>query len=962
MKHLISLSLKYIKRQKFRSTLTFLCITLSIFILGVFSAFFSSILTSLKNEEIKNYGSWEANLTPLLSACDSHENNGKFVSSLKAAEIAENHPAISDFYFRLNQHLNGSAFRNENNGNIIYFDVELDNGEICKVSNIHHNVYNGNDNLRGKDFEFKNKVTKFNNDNGIIVPETFKEYGYKQGDKISITITPVKAEIDTNCKAVTEGLEKIKAENARGETFFCINDGPELPEEQAGENSTDVGPLLIQLSKFGIELKDLEFINQKKGISYTYNFVIEDFYNINDSNYYENFNLSIQTPVTVNMDFNKIYEDNLEIIQNQIPYRYSELFIRTNDNIEFEDAILMYYKDLGFPEEEYYMYMIDSETHDTLLGLELKGANAITSLIPIICIALFLGFIAWAVARFVIDNAFEISVQERSAQFATLRIIGASKNQLIALIFTEATFYCLTALPMGIIIAALLCKSTITSVYNAGFTSFEFSMHPIITIVSVIICIIAIYTSAYTSALWASRKLSPAESINYGKPKKSNKARISFGGKIKSKRTKKSGSFIVKYTFKNIFRTKKRFLISTIAMLFGVLLFTYCSMIGLFTNNIINKNFHIDGCDFEIHNEKGSELDKTYECFKGNELFSSFRILLKTKYVPINDKDSETLKSFFEDEEIINTSFYAIDRTTYNKYAQKIIGLSYDEFVESNAVIATKSPYGKNPEWDKEDKPIRKYPDQYESYKQLGFNETPTINLKIDYLNSLSPEPEENEPFKVKILGTITFEHFFTGMIIPIDNLTKIVSHNEDKDFYFTTYLTVKDHTVYEEAVELTEKFSADSYVSMVFDLYYVFTGLRELIKAVVKTLLIFLIAIWLTGILSMVNSISTSVLNRQYELLMLRSVGMTKKQLFSTVIIESLLFSSVSTIIGIILGILSFVFTIVVILGESVHIINIPPIIITLIITLVLNIIIAVLAALPGVKILSKSLKQNNF
>ncbi len=967
MKHLISLSLKYIKRQKLRTALTFLCITLSVFILGIFGSFFSSLLTTMKNEEIINYGSWEADLTSIMEACDNPNIETKYDSSAKAAQIAANHPAISSFHYQSFHTLDGNLFRDENNGGVTYFDVTLDNGELFRTRDIRQNIFYGDDELQGSNYYAPDSTIEFNTDKSAILPDVFKDYGYKVGDEITMTVTPVWGMVDLECEAVTEGLDRIKAENALGGVFYVVGDGPELPEEETELNSYNTAPLVMHLNTFGCSLTDIEFINEKRGSSVTYQFVIDGFSDSGSELYISG--LTIQTPVTTDLNLDKLYEDNAEILMNGRNSSYAAMDVRTSDNLEFEDALMMYYKDLGLPEGDFYTYINPYEHfHEKLLALELKGADAITTLLPIIIVGLFLAFIAWAISRFVIDNAFEISVQERSAQFAALRIMGADKNQLLALVFTEATFYCITALPIGLITAFILCKSAIHSMKMAGFSSFEFSINPIITLICIALCILAIYISAYTSAMWAARKLSPAEAMNYGKPQR-KKHRVLPAKQRVSKQSKNAKSFIVGYTFKNIFRTKKRFLISTIAMALGVLLFSFCSMLGIFAGNMLSDNFYEDGYDFEIISYSASNIEDAVDTFADNELFSSFRIDFSTRYQPAAQEDADILETFDYYVDSFGQRFYAIDRYNYEKYCEELMGMTYDEFVESDSAVITVCPYGSEEEirFD-ENGPIRIHDNSFKTFEELGYESIPSVNLELDYSNSGLPSPENSSPVNLKLMGAICFEHNYYTIILPVENLKKtFTDFSSPDDFdapldYYCTYLIVADNNDYEQALEVAKNWSHSFTEPGEFaDHYVMYTGMRSLIMAIVKTIFIFLIAIWLTGILSMVNSINTSVLNRQNELLMMRSVGMSKKQLLGTVVIESLLFSSVSTIIGLILGAASFLFTVLVVFGEPFTPLLITAVIIVAAAALLLNLIISVLASIPGVKTLSRSIKQQN-
>ena len=112
-------------------------------------------------------------------------------------------------------------------------------------------------------------------------------------------------------------------------------------------------------------------------------------------------------------------------------------------NIDFDDGLMILYGALRFHEENYYNDL--PEINNKLLFFEFKSAGAMVQIFPLILIIFVFIFFAWLFARFVIDNAFEISSQERSAQYVALRIMGDLKIQLVTLIFTKSLFYTITA-------------------------------------------------------------------------------------------------------------------------------------------------------------------------------------------------------------------------------------------------------------------------------------------------------------------------------------------------------------------------------------------------------------------------------------------------------------------------------------------------------------------------------------
>ncbi len=81
-------------------------------------------------------------------------------------------------------------------------------------------------------------------------------------------------------------------------------------------------------------------------------------------------------------------------------------------NIDFDDGLMTLYGTLGFNEENYYNDL--PEINNKLLFFEFKSAGEMVQMFPLLLIIFVFIFFAWLFARFVIDNAFEISSQERS--------------------------------------------------------------------------------------------------------------------------------------------------------------------------------------------------------------------------------------------------------------------------------------------------------------------------------------------------------------------------------------------------------------------------------------------------------------------------------------------------------------------------------------------------------------------
>ena len=143
---------------------------------------------------------------------------------------------------------------------------------------------------------------------------------------------------------------------------------------------------------------------------------------------------------------------------------------------------------------------------------------------------------------------------------------------------------------------------------------------------------------------------------------------------------------------------------------------------------------------------------------------------------------------------------------------------------------------------------------------------------------------------------------------------------------------------------------------------------MTEFYKSIMRIIRIVLLVIWAVGVFSMVNTVNTSVLNRQNELVMMRAVGMTRRQLSGTVLLESALFCGISTVCGLIVSIICYFCGVAFMLRPENGDVDaylrdalVQPGLIVLVIAAVLliNLVISVFAAIPGIRILQTKLKQ---
>ena len=901
MKHLIALSMKYIRRQKMRTFLTFMCITLSAFILSTVCSYCSSIFQTLMNNTIDEDGSWELDISQWIENSDDKD---------KAFKAVANHAVVEKSYG--SKEYSCTLKDIEVPQGFAYFEITA-GGKTKRIQHLESYKGMGDIGIISGKYTEESEYLKYDMDaDGVYVPTLFNEMGYSVGDTVTFTIRPVIGYYDEDSKIMKEVRAELKEKYG---TEYTDKD-PEYEElSKELQKKAYKGDILNIIQHKAESMNDIPVTDEEFGEPVEYTVKIAGF-----STYHPFIN-------TNNTDFNltEIEEKNSDIYVQCI----NRMKIRLIDNCDYDEALKRLFTDLGFDyntqfnDKEYF----NAPENTMLLALEWKSPYAISQFMSMVIVpALIVLLIAWFVARFVIDNAFEMAVQERSTHFAALRVMGASKTQIAFIVFAEALFYCFTAVPLGTVLALLLCRSSFNNIRDISLPIFEFKASVPIMAIGVALCLIAILISAYTSAMWASRKLSPAEALNFGKPK-SKKRRFR---KSRSKLDLTANKFLKRYTKKNIKTAKSRFIVSTITMGLGVLMFTLTFLTGTYIKNTIKEALDHDYADMYIldyySDDPQNPTAMPDKYFGDSEIFSRYSIAGYNFAVEFDKENIKKIKPellSLEGQTSFAPYFIAINKGEYLAgELDKVTGMSYDDFVSSGGVLYNKN----NIEYEDEtNNRIEKYERQY----------LKTDNVSIEINGK-----------KYKVIGTAV-SPAKDGVLIPIEKSAEF-------NISYDITLRVSDYKHYQDALKLYNEFISKATYEEEMNAFMVGTGITEFIDDIIKIVAGFLVSIWLVGIFSMVNSVNTSVLNRSRELMMLRSVGMSRKQLRKSVILETIMFSSTAAVSGTALGVggfLAFVFLLLEDKSAAVW----GMVLLMIAISIIVNIVIALLAAIPAIKNLSK-------
>ena len=271
-------------------------------------------------------------------------------------------------------------------------------------------------------------------------------------------------------------------------------------------------------------------------------------FDINTVDKNENFDVSICTknPKDIYKTAISIGE-NIGLVQKDDPQ---------DESYNYDDQTYMYYKDIDF--NEGLLRLFGASAYDNINITLLLIVGLVASLVIIATIA-------------TIYNSFSIAISERKKQFGILNSIGATKSQIMKLVFLEGFLVSIVGIPIGLLSGTV----AIDIVFKVIKTFFKTSMFgelglrvvfsPIVLIISTLVILLTIFISAIIPAINAA-KISPLEAI-----KNSSNLKV---GKIKSsKLVKKIFKTEGELAYKNLRRNKGKFRITLFSLVISIVIF-----------------------------------------------------------------------------------------------------------------------------------------------------------------------------------------------------------------------------------------------------------------------------------------------------------------------------------------------------------------------------------------------------
>lgn len=536
--------------------------------------------------------------------------------------------------------------------------------------------------------------------------------------------------------------------------------------------------------------------------------------------------------------------------------------------------------------------------NQSLIRLNEMSSNK--TLIIVACIAIAVVVSASIV---VIHNSFQINVAERLKQFGLLRSIGATKKQIKRIVFREATILLIIAIPIGLSIS-------IGAIYGLNFVfklilkgDMYLSLVSIdvgVLIISTIITILAVYISSLVPASFVGN-ISPLAAIS---------SRVIIKKDVVKRRKypllKKIFNYKVVMAVKNIRRNPGRCRTMILSIVISSALFiTFTSFMDeVFT--IKSPNGAYETIDLEVSRtsdndgEEGnnnqivdnlaaqlsalSNVDKVY--IEYHAVFGMTEIPLNKR---INEAGDILEKRKFEDgyKEVIGAKIKGYDKVALEDLSKYLLNGNIDvnRMNSENGVILVDN--GKVRDYNTN----RLYIGKLTDYK---------VNDEIIILN-------DNEEFKAKVIAIIKEDIFErddstnTLTLITGEQVLKNLTGESPKIKNLS--IALKDESLDLKTAEEVNNilkdypsYNATNYVDMNKSQRNSMLMIQVLVYG-------FITVIILISSINIINTITMSITLRRKESAMLKSIGMSQKDLKAIIRYEGMFYGIIGGTLGAIAG-----------------------------------------------------------
>lgn len=605
-------------------------------------------------------------------------------------------------------------------------------------------------------------------------------------------------------------------------------------------------------------------------------------FDINSVNKNEKFDVSICTK-----NPKDIYKTAISIGENIGLAQADE----TNDeDYSYNDQTSMYYKDIEF--NEGLLRLLGASSYDNINITLILIVGLVASLVIIATIA-------------TIYNSFSIAISERKKQFGILNSIGATKSQIMKLVFLEGFLVSIVGIPIGLLSGTvaidIVFKVIKTFFKTSAFGELELRVvfSPIVLIISTLVILLTIFISALIPAINAA-KISPLEAI-----KNSSNLKV---GKIKSsKLVKKIFKTEGELAYKNLRRNKGKFRITLFSLIISIVIFiSFNGFVDMFIEaNQINYGSITN--DLTLYENKLFTKEEVQNTINELKKINGIKDIAIDKGYNLNVHVDE--KNINKDlrESLKQSDYVDMDNSTYNFINSRLS--TPGDFSISNIKLS-EGKFNKETAKAENGVILVRYSYQ-ESLAKKG--KVVLTNYKVgDTLNCTvysydSDGNEKQKEVKLKILA-ITDE-ILTGNkqypetsfgVVAYDDLIHSLGIKDDESSSNSYYVaTNQEKSTRDEVKKVAEENSLSVIDSI--DEAQKFEQTMNVMKIFVYG---FIVVISLVSVTNIVNTISTNINLRKREFAVIKSIGVTPQGFKKMIYMESILYGILSLLYGIPIGI----------------------------------------------------------
>lgn len=534
-----------------------------------------------------------------------------------------------------------------------------------------------------------------------------------------------------------------------------------------------------------------------------------------------------------------------------------------------------------------------------------------------------------------IYNAFSISVSERTKQFGLLSSIGATKKQLRGMVFFEALAVSVIGIPIGILVGIGGIWVTITLLGDkfASLAAYPIpvtlAVPPLTVIIAALVALLTVLISAWIPSRRATR-ISAVEAIRQSKDIKVENKKVKT-----SKLTYSLFGLPGVLATKHFKRNRKKYRATVVSLFMSIVLFISASSFSEYLMKSVESAFSTYGYDIEyIDFTKGAATrtpDQLLADLRNAEAVTKGTYITRQKlYGNVNSSilNSDWIENaagasiYLEGLEeskthtVINLTF--VEDETYRSYLEENkldADIYFDPESPAAVAIDGRTVFDRSEEKFNVINMLKDGTAEIKAEYAKDFDDafidsvTTQNGEKVCKLYSYRDDEETILPYsevfteRTHKIGKIVYERpyfldddIYLTLLYPESLKEKVLPDTEFSEY---TYLFVSDdHSAsFADMEDMLADYGMGT--SHLYDYAATVERSRDLITVIEVFAYGFIVLISLISAANVFNTISTNIALRRREFAMLKSVGMSKKDINKMMNFECLLYGAKALLFG---------------------------------------------------------------